>query len=171
MKKLYFKFVVIILLFISSPLMLYAGTAAFMGVQNLSKNVEYDYLAAFTEGVLLYDLSKVKEITLVEREKLERIIAEQQLMLSGLLSEDKKNSMRMGKLLAAKYLVSVDYTIIGGEAAFTLRLADTESGTIKVFSSRGKMENDIHKLAEDLVNKLTGKNYSLVCTENRKIFL
>ncbi len=153
---------IITVLLFSSSFALFAETLAFMGVQNLSKNIEYDYLAAFTEGVILYDLSKVKEITLVERKRLERIVAEQQLMLSGLLSEDKKNSMKMGRLLAAKYLVSVDYTIIGGEAAFTLRLADTERGTIRVFTSRGKTENDIHRLAETLVNKLTGKNYTFI---------
>jgi hypothetical protein len=142
--------------------MLFSRTVAFMGVQNLSKNVEYDYLAAFTEGVILYDLSQVKEITLVERTRLEKIVAEQQLILSGLLSEDKNRSMKMGKLLAAKFLVSVDYTILGGEAAFTLRLADTESGSVRVFTSRGKMENDIHKLAEALVSKLAGKNYTFI---------
>ncbi len=162
MKKLSLRLLIITVLLFSSSFALFAETLAFMGVQNLSKNIEYDYLAAFTEGVILYDLSKVKEITLVERKRLERIVAEQQLMLSGLLSEDKKNSMKMGRLLAAKYLVSVDYTIIGGEAAFTLRLADTERGTIRVFTSRGKTENDIHRLAETLVNKLTGKNYTFI---------
>ncbi len=153
------------------PTMLSAGTIAFMGVRNLSKNAEYDYLAAFTEGVILFDLSQVKEITLVERKRLEKIVAEQRLMLSGLLSEDEKNSVRIGKLLAAHYLVSVDYTLLGGEAVFTLKLADTEKGTLRVFSSRGKLENDIHRLVEDLVKKLTGKNYSFVNKAEKRSLL
>ncbi len=153
------------------PTMLSAGTIAFMGVRNLSKNAEYDYLAAFTEGVILFDLSQVKEITLVERKRLEKIVAEQRLMLSGLLSEDDKNSVRIGKLLAAHYLVSVDYTLLGGEAVFTLKLADTEKGTLRVFSSRGKLENNIHRIAEDLVKKLTGKNYTFVNKAEKRSLL
>ena len=49
----------------------YAKTIAFVGTQNLSGDAGYDYLGAYIEGVILYDLSNVKEITVVERSRLD----------------------------------------------------------------------------------------------------
>jgi hypothetical protein len=152
--------------------MLSAKTVAFVGVQNLSQNPDYDYLAAFTEGVILFDLSNTKDITLVERNRLEKILTEQQLQLSGLTGEGKeKQSIDIGRLLAADYLVSVDYTIINSEAAFTLRMADTTTGAVRVFTSRGSIENDIHILSEGLAKALTGKNYSFVNKSEKRSLL
>jgi hypothetical protein len=172
MRKIGLKLFFVVFLILIIPEMLSAKTVAFIGVQNLSKNPEYDYLAAFTEGVILFDLSSVKEITLIERNRLEKIVSEQQLQLSGLTGEDQeKKSIKAGKLLSADYLVSVDYTLVGGEAAFTLRMADTTTGAVRVFTSRGTIENDIHTLSESLARTLTGNNYSFVNKSEKRSLL
>ena len=161
-----------ILLILMIPGTLSAKTVALVGVQNLSQNTEYDYLAAFSEGVILFDLSSVKDITLVERNRLGKIISEQSLQIAGLTGEgQEKKSIEAGKLLAADYLVSVDYTIINEQAAFTMRLADTTTGAVKVFNSRGTTENDIHALAESLAKSLTGKNYTFINEAEKRSLL
>ncbi|MFH0976006.1 MAG: hypothetical protein V1874_09515 [Spirochaetota bacterium] len=165
-----FRFLVFFILMI--PGILSAKTAAFIGVQNLSQNPEYDYLAAFTEGVILFDLSSVKEITLVERNRLEKIISEQQLQVAGLTKEgQEKKSIEAGKLLAADYLISVEYTLVSGEVALTMRMADTTTGAVRVFTSRGTTENDIHKLSEGIAKSLTGKNYNFVNEAEKRSLL
>jgi hypothetical protein len=150
----------------------YAKTIAFVGTQNLSGDAGYDYLGAYIEGVILYDLSNVKEITLVERSRLDKIISEQQLNSMGLIKEgEEKQSIEIGRLLFADYLVSVDYTMVGKEAAFTLRMADTKTGAVRVFSSRGATENDIHSLAEGLAKNLSGKEFSFVNKAEKRSLL
>lgn len=154
---------VLITIILMTPCVLSAKTVAFVGVQNLSQNPEYDYLAAFSEGMILFDLSSVKEITLVERNRLEKIIGEQRLQGVGFTGAgQEKESIQAGKLLAADYLVAVDYTIVNGEAAYTMRLIDTTTGAVRVFNSRGSTENDLHTVTESLVRALTGKNYSFI---------
>jgi hypothetical protein len=166
------RFQLFIFFIIMIPGILSAKTAAFIGVQNLSQNPEYDYLAAFTEGVILFDLSSVKEITLVERNRLEKIISEQQLQVAGLTKEgQEKKSIEAGKLLAADYLISVEYTLVSGEAAFTMRMADTTTGAVRIFTSRGTTENDIHKLSEGIAKSLTGKNYTFINEAEKRSLL
>ncbi len=166
------KFLIVIFLILIIPGMLFAKTVAFVGVQNLSRNADYDYLAAFTEGLILFDLSNAREIILVERNRLEKILSEQQLQIAGLTGEGKeKKSIEVGKLLAADYLVSVDYTLVTGEVAFTLRITDTTTGAVRIFTSRGTMENEIHILSEGLVRSLIGKNYSFIKKEEKRSLL
>jgi hypothetical protein len=171
-RKISLKFILAAFLVLIIPGMLFAKTVAFIGVQNLSKNADYDYLAAFTEGVILFDLSSVKEITLVERNRLEKIISEQQLKLAGLTMEgQEKKSIEIGRLLTADYLVSVDYTLVGGEVAYSSRMADTTTGAVRAFTSRGTTENDIHSLSEGLARTLTGKNFSFVNKAEKRSLL
>ena len=151
---------------------LHASTVAFLGARNMSGSAEYDYLAAFTEGVILFDLSRTTDIILVERQRLEKILSEQQLQLTGLVDGSRReSSMKAGRLLAADSLVSVDYTIVGGEVAFTLRVADTGTGGVKVIRSRGIMENDIHALSEGLVRALTGKSHTFINEAEKRSLL
>ena len=172
LKKINLKFQIILFMFLMIPGILSAKTAAFIGVQNLSQNPQYDYLAAFTEGVILFDLSNIKEITLVERNRLEKIISEQQLQMSGLTREgQEKKSVEVGKLLAADYLISVDYTLVNGEPAFTMRVADTATGAVRAFSSRGTTENELHKLSEGVAKYLTGKNYTFINEAEKRSLL
>lgn len=159
-------------IFMIIPGAAYAKTIAFVGTQNLSGDAGYDYLGAYIEGVILYDLSNVKEITVVERSRLDKIISEQQLNSLGLIKEGKeKQSIEIGRLLSADYLVSVDYTMVSKEAAFTLRLADAITGAVRIFSSRGATENDIHSLAEGLAKNLSGKEFSFVNKAEKRSLL
>ncbi|MBN2038988.1 MAG: hypothetical protein JW864_03040 [Spirochaetes bacterium] len=171
-RKTRFNIIFILFMILTVPALLSAKTVAFIGVQNLSLNSEYDYLAAFTEGVILFDLSGLKDITLVERTRLEKILNEQQLHLAGLTEkEQEKKSIEVGRLLAADSLVSVDYTLVGGEVAFTSRVVDTSKGSVQVVTSRGTLENDIHILSEGLARILTGKNYSFVNEAEKRSLL
>jgi hypothetical protein len=155
------KLYIFAIFILTIPAAISAKTIAFVGVQNQSGDAQYDYLGAYIEGVILFDLSGVKEITLVERSRLDKIISEQQLSALGLTKEGlQKQTIEIGRLLSADYLVSADYTIIQKEAAFTVRLADAKTGTVRVFTSRGSTENDIHLLAEGLAKTLSGKEFS-----------
>ncbi len=71
------------------------------------KNLGSDTLAPLGKGMaamVIADLSQFEELKVVEREKLQALLAEMKLGTSGLVNE--KNAPKVGKLLQAKYVTS-----------------------------------------------------------------
>lgn len=151
------------LLFLSALLPLSAQTVAFVGTENRTGSPSFDYLGAIVEGVVLFDLSSIGSVTIVERKRLETVMAEQRLQLSGFTEPGAEGRrLEVGKLLSADYLISLDYTLFGDEVAFNLRLTETETGEVNLFSVRGAMENEIHGLSEQVARALTGRGFNFV---------
>ena len=82
-------------------------TVAFLHVANLDTNPRYDYLAGMIKGLLLFDLSRIEGVAVVERSRLEEVLREQELQLSDLLSNDVQ-SVGVGKLLKADFLLKAE---------------------------------------------------------------
>jgi hypothetical protein len=159
-------FLMVLLLFCLTALG--AQTIAFTGTENRTDRSGFDYTGAVIEGVLLYDLSTVPGVSLVERKRLEEVVSEQRLSLSGLTAEAGEE---VGKLLSADYLVSVQYAVLDGESSVTVSLTDTASGAVRLFSSRCTTENDIHALAERTAKAITGRDFRFVNPAERRDLL
>ena len=129
---------------------------AVLGVENLNRDPRYDYLEGMIIGVLMYDFTRVQDINLVERDRLDRIIDEQNLRLSGLLS-DEETARQVGQLAGADFLIDGDYAFLGRDMVINMRILNTDEGTTVPISVRGYTENAIHQLAEQIVEELTGK--------------
>ncbi|MCK5405503.1 MAG: hypothetical protein KAI75_09715, partial [Desulfobulbaceae bacterium] len=80
-----------------------------ISVLYFNNRTEWQKLDPLRKGIaimLLTDLHKVKELTVLERVKLEALVQEMNLAKSGLLNGD--TAPRLGKLIGAEYLVGGD---------------------------------------------------------------
>jgi TolB-like protein len=128
---------------------------AFLDFENINMDPALDYLGGIIKGLLLYDLSQNEYIKLVNRSKLEDVMEEQNIRLSG-LADDEENALKVGRILGADWLISGEYIYLGRDVLITISLTNVETAQIIAYSERGSSENTIHKLAEKVVLKLTG---------------
>jgi TolB-like protein len=132
-----------------------AVKVAFISVRNLDVDPRSDYVGGIIQGLLLYDLTRTPNVALIDRSSLDRVLAEQELQLSGLI-EDRGSALKVGGLLGADYLVYAEYVAFASEALVTVRVVSVSSGRAGAFAERGGSENVVHRAAESLVEYLTG---------------
>jgi len=157
-----FKFLAALLLLALPAGPAFTQTLAFMGTENRTGSADLDYLGAIIEGIILFDLSRVNAVTLVERQRLTTLLEEQKLQLSGFTTPEGKE-LEAGRILSARHLARITYSLAGdGELICNLNLTETETGRLSVFTSRGSQENEIHRLAEQLAKALTGRGWDFV---------
>jgi TolB-like protein len=142
------------------------AVVAVLAVANRSGDPRYDYLEGLLQGLLLFDLSQSRRMTLVERAALEQVLKEQELRLSGLADAQ---AARVGKLLGADWLLKADYVFLGEDVLLNASLIEVASGRAVAFSERGNTENLVHALCERLVDRLTGEKLTLRSTNGRSI--
>ncbi len=143
---------------------------AVLGLENLNRDPRYDYLEGMIIGVLMYDLIRTEDISLVERARIERIFDEQSLRLSGLLS-DADTAKQVGQLMGADYLISGDYAFLGRDVSVNLNLLNVDDSSITPFAVRGYTENTVHELAENIIEELLGKPIILAGTDGERSLL
>ncbi|MCH8873811.1 tetratricopeptide repeat protein, partial [candidate division KSB1 bacterium] len=89
------------------------NTIAVLSFKNLGESREYDPLQKGLAQMLITDLAKVKKLKVVERLKLQTLLAEIELGSSGVV--DAATAPRVGKLIGAKKLVSGAFTDLAGD--------------------------------------------------------
>ncbi|MDR1129034.1 MAG: DUF1566 domain-containing protein [Treponema sp.] len=100
------------------------------------------WLAEFTQGNLIGDFQKYSAMTVIDRQNLDKIIAEQQLAETGFYSEE--NYAQIGNLTNAQYILSG--TILKmPDKKFSVQLgvADTETGVRKASFTKTCTEEDL----------------------------
>ncbi len=152
------------------PLSGQSTQVAVLRLENLNRDPRYDYLEGMIIGVLMYDLTRVDGIELVERARMDRIIDEQNLRLTGLFN-DEDTAQQVGQLAGADALIEGDYAFLGRELIINMRILMTDEGTTIPISVRGYTENSIHNLAEQIVEALTGMPVILAGIEGERSLL
>jgi len=102
--------------------------------------------------MLISDLTSVEGVRVVERERLQEVLREQQLGASGKL--DSRTAARLGKLLGARYLVLGSYFDALGTFRADARLVDVETGEIVKSIGAGGKADDFLALEESLARGL-----------------
>jgi TolB-like protein len=144
-------------------------SVAFLSIENLSANPRYDYLEGIVRGILLYDLTSVDDIDVVNRSDLESILKEQELRLSSIVGDNEK-AVRVGRILGADYLLKGEYVFMGRDVLVTVTLLDVVNARTLTFSERGANENMLHALSEQIIFRLTGRELVLQSDQrNRSI--
>lgn len=168
MKRILLTLVLVQVMIISTPAQTVSNgvNTAFLEFENINMDPSLDYLGGIIKGLLLYDLSQNEYIKLVNRTRLENVMEEQNLRLSG-LAEDEENALKVGRILGADWLITGEYIYLGRDVLITVSLTNVESAQVIVYSDRGSSENTIHGLAEKIVMKLTGMELSFQ-SENSK---
>ncbi|MCG8425303.1 MAG: hypothetical protein MJE77_46075 [Proteobacteria bacterium] len=90
--------------------------------------------------MLVSDLVGTPGVTVVERMKLEQVLAELDLNRSKRI--DRRSALRVGKLLGARYLVAGSYTVYKQTMILSLRVLEVETGKIVIGGQnhRGKFD-------------------------------
>ncbi|HRY55264.1 MAG TPA: hypothetical protein P5133_15105 [Spirochaetia bacterium] len=133
---------------------------AILEIENAGMDPRLDYLAGILEGILAFDLGSLPSISLADRRNLEAILKEKELGMSA-LGADPGAAADFGRIAGADWLLSGEYVFLGTEVLLSLSLTETASARRTSFRDRGSTENLVHRLAEQVAERLTGTRPSL----------
>jgi TolB-like protein len=103
-------------------------TVAVSYFDNNTGKAEYDPLAKGLADMLITDLGQVQALRIVEREKLNQVLGELKLSRSKFI--DPKTAQRLGKGLAAQFILSGGYTLAGDTIRIDARVFNVETGAV-----------------------------------------
>ncbi|MDA8427177.1 MAG: FlgO family outer membrane protein [Treponema sp.] len=103
-------------------------TVSILYFDNLAKSADFDWLGIGLSDMLTTDLASSRLVTVVERERLAKVLKEQELQLSGLTRES--DAVRVGEILAVKDIVYGSYVVAGSSLRIEARLVDTRSAAV-----------------------------------------
>ena len=129
-----------------------ANTVAVCYFQDLSPDKS---LRAFQKGLaamVITDLSKIKLLKIVERMRLQALLAEMKLGQTGIV--DQNTAPRVGKLLGAENLIVGNLTL--GSINATISLTSSETGQIKGTSSVTVEQEKFYELPIAIVKDIAG---------------
>jgi len=104
--------------------------------------------------MLISDLSVLDGVRIVERDRLEAILAEQKLGASGKV--DPATATKIGKLLGAKYLVLGGYFDLMGMLRADARVVEVETGRVVQSVGAGGKPGEFIELEQKLSGELGG---------------
>jgi Ca-activated chloride channel family protein len=104
-----------------------SGTIAISGFAKDDGSVSG--LTKLLNEMAMAQISRVGNLTLLEREKIEEVLAEQELALSDLM--DTSKAIRLGQFLAANYIVTGTVIEMADSVVIFGRIIDVESGEIE----------------------------------------
>ena len=102
--------------------------------------------------MLMAVLSSNDQFRLVDRESLNQVLSEQQLSLTGLVSNDQ--TIKVGKLVGAKLMVSGRAFRIGDKTVITAKILGTETSLVEVLMVKGTRKEAIDELVLALGQKI-----------------
>jgi TolB-like protein len=164
---MFFLFIVIAFLFmIASPLHGLEEvkiSAAVLEFTNNTGNSQYDYLEKAIPKTLTTELSKSKQLVIVEREKVDKILKEQELGMAGVTNASKIDSI--GKILAADYIIYGDFTFLESKdnkkILINAHYTRIKTGAVQSEKAKGYLkflDGHIELLSNNLRNKIAGES-------------
>ena len=127
-------------------------TIAILYFDNSSNNPQLDPLKKGLADMLISDLSNLNMLRVVEREKLEEVMAE--LKLSSSKDFDAGTRQKLGKLLGAETILFGSYFEMIGQFRMDARIVKTETGEILKSEGVKGATTDFMKLEKQLVWKI-----------------
>jgi TolB-like protein len=129
-----------------------ARTVAISYFDNNTADPSLDPLAKGLADMLITDLSHVESIAIVERSKLNQIIAELELSKSKLI--DPKTAQRLGRGLGASMIMTGGYTVAGDTLRIDARVVEVETGRVVASEQVSGKRDEFFSLEKDLVDVL-----------------
>lgn len=133
-------------------------TLAVMDFKNNTTVIRYDRLQRSIADMLKTELSRYQEITVLEREKIENILAEYALAQAGVI--ENKHAMEVGRLAGAEYIITGEINKTSGLLRLDVHLIKVVTGQILGEKVSGESEKNLEQmvklLADNLIFDLTG---------------
>ena len=142
---------------LASPAAAAAGkknpTLAVLDFENIARTRELDWLGTGIGETLITDLSRIREVTVIERKRLNDAVKELKFGRSQYV--DPGSAQKIGKLLGADYMVVGGYQPFESDLRLTARLVEVETGKIKAPTQVDGKRKDLFKLQTQLAEALT----------------
>ncbi|MBN1352938.1 hypothetical protein JXJ21_26345 [candidate division KSB1 bacterium] len=133
-------------------------TLAVLDFKNTTGRFHLDRLEKTLPEMLKTELSQTDKIIVVERQRLEAIMNEQALVLSGVI--DEQAALKVGQFLGAQYIITGEITYSGRKLRIDSHIQKTETGQVigeKVIGSDTEvLDKMIQVLATNIIYNLTG---------------
>jgi len=143
-------------------------TVAISYFDNTSGSEQYNPLSKGLADMLITDLSNVKSLKIVEREKLESLLKE--IALGDGKFIDPNTAQKLGKGLGAGYMLTGSFFIIGETMRIDARLVDVGTGEVTMAEEITGEKDTFFELEKNLVNKLIATlNIDLSKSEQRRV--
>ena len=156
------------ILLLSSILFSQPKIVAVSYFDNTSDLEEYNPLSKGLADMLITDLSNVKSIKIVEREKLESLLKEIKLGESKFM--DESTIQKLGEGLGAGYILTGSYLIMGNTMRIDARLVNVGTGEVFMGEEITGEKDTFFELEKNLVEKLISVlNLSLSKSEERRL--
>lgn len=131
---------------------------AMLDFKNVTGEINYNYLQSAIPEMLATNLSMSDGITVLERERIEKILKESGLVMAGITEGDVD---KIGKLLSAKQILSGSIVKTGKNIRIDARLTEVSSGKVVAAAKKECKNNDeiidaVDQLSETIVTKITG---------------
>jgi TolB-like protein len=121
---------------------------------NTAKNKDFDWLSKGLTDMLITDLSTVKELNVVERENLEKVIKEKEFSMTGITADDK--ALQVGKILNAGKLIYGSFIVTKGIIRIDAKTVNTTSGAVAGSVSVSGNPDTVLDLERELSAELLG---------------
>lgn len=147
------KLIILFLFLVTTFSSLYGNKViAISYFDNTTANSKYNSLSKGIADMLITDLSKVRDIDIVEREKLEKLIKEIKLGQSKYF--DQSTAQKLGKGLGAASILTGAFYVLDGVIRIDARLINVESGKVMAADEVTGKTSDFFSLHKQLVNLL-----------------
>ena len=127
-------------------------TLAIAYFDNNSNSAEFDPLRKGLADMLITDLLGMSAVQVVEREKLNVILDE--LKLSQTKTIDKTSALKVGKVLAAQYVLTGSMTVSKDSLRIDAKVLKTLDGTVVSSDKVEGPKNDFFAVEKELVDVL-----------------
>lgn len=145
-------------------------TVAVLPLSQGASPAEYDGLGTGLAAMMISDLVTVDGIVIVERERLNDIVAELELSKTEII--DPKTAQRMGRALSADLVLTGVYSVIEGTLRVDVRMFTVEKGaTLKASDASGPIGEFVAVEKEVMTELIDGLQVELTMAAQRKLLL
>lgn len=141
---------------------------AVLRFDNNTGDDKYEHLGRAFSSMMISDLSVIERITLVERERIDDLIAELDLQQSGYV--DPETAQSVGMIIGAEYTVVGAFVTIDPEMRLDTRVAKVETSEIVTTAQVVGEKESLFDLQQRLANELIA-GFEIVLTEEEQASL
>jgi TolB-like protein len=138
---------------------------AVLRFDNNTGDAQYDHLGRALSSMTISDLSVIERIQLVERERLEELIAELDLQQSAYV--DRESAQSVGMIIGAEYVVAGAFVTVEPEMRLDTRIDRVETAEIVTTAEVTGHRESLFDLQQRLANQLV-EGFELVLTEEER---
>ena len=127
--------------------------AAILSFHNTSEKFYLDEVAKSFPTLLKTELAQTRSVVIVEREKLDAVLKEQDFVLSD-LSEDKDKQAKVGNLIGADYVITGEVSEAEGRLRIDVAVTRISSGQVIAEKVTGPSRKYVNTMARLLANNI-----------------